>query len=1091
MVFAIIFVLAALTYFLSGLAPDLSEARRQRQTEEALAKARDALLGYALRYRDRYPDRMYGYLPLPDLGTTRNNNVGCTQEGCNAANFAGNALNTTVIGRLPWRALGIEPLRDGNGECLWFIVSGSHQSQQRTAPMNWDALGHLDIVFAKGTAALDSALASPHERPVAIIFSPGPPLPGQDRSPAADDVSACGGNYDARNYLDPASAAALGGVTNYLASSNPANSNSAFDVTGAGTPKQLSAQGKMFSAGGNFFADGCNGAACALVANDLGLPLTGDQLFAAIRNHGAFRSDINAMLDRMADCLAASLPVSGFAPTPIPGVAPADKASGRIPDDPCYGNSQPPTNYYDNYKEMLFVAKATSGVFTVNGNAGCAGVLIFASQRGAGQLRASAAQKDDPSNYLEGINLANFIGNGSVFSGPEYLDRVSTAQSASQDIVRCIPADEGFVTTQSPGLAAAGLAQLASYESATRTLTLGQAAASPLPLAVANFLHGCAWRPSTHVLGGGLRGYFVFSINGSTSGTLPGFAFTIADGDNNGTDACGAARQHLGYSGNNTELPFIAPPKVGIEIDLIGDGSFQPISTPNHLLNGRNEEPLAYKGGHVAAIYWGGETDIQAKTNPSGPKCTPPAFDPGPVSYCYLPQEEDDNVHDQPSRPPRPQYGDRRPGFPAPPYNPPLPAPEPKDYLPGFVPAGAYPLDPFLHGTPVNQPIHLRFELTRTAVADFSLPLARVTTTGPLNLNAPGALIDGIYLAAGDRVLVRNQAAPELNGVYVWQAANLPMMRATDADSGAELAGMVVEVRQGAAGARSLWRQNATDITLGTTPLNWINFQVRLTAPATTLLASPGPELDGIKMKPGDRVLVKTVGIYVWNGAAVPMTAAADVVAGSVVQIRQGSEAGALWRFDGTGWSSPSARVATQAGMNLALPVPGGSIDGVALSAGDRVLVRSQASAAENGVYVYGGGMLARDAAWSAAALAGGLIRVIEGSDAGRAFRQSALAASGTLGVDAVRWAALDRSTAYLLEVWILADNPADPWIPHMKNTTRAMSELVPAFTPHLRDRPVIPHAFRNARIGFTVGQATSVNDQTVTIGNYFTTWLE
>jgi len=59
-----------------------------------------------------------------------------------------------------------------------------------------------------------------------------------------------------------------------------------------------------------------------------------------------------------------------------------------------------------------------------------------------------------------------------------------------------------------------------------------------------------------------------------------------------------------------------------------------------------------------------------------------------------------------------------------------------------------------------------------------------------------------------------------------------------------------------------------------------------------------------------------------------------------------------------------------------------------------------------------------------------------------------------------------------------------------MQDTTRPMRFLYPTFTPHLQDRPVIPYPFRNARPGFTIGQRTSINDQTVTIGNYFTTWL-
>ena len=104
-------------------------------------------------------------------------------------NFTGNRFDTTarsVIGRLPWRTLGLEPLRDGHGECLWyrrFTAATSAPASPGLPPMNWDSLSHLDIVVANGTAALASTLASAHERPVAVIFSPGPPLTGPESRP--------------------------------------------------------------------------------------------------------------------------------------------------------------------------------------------------------------------------------------------------------------------------------------------------------------------------------------------------------------------------------------------------------------------------------------------------------------------------------------------------------------------------------------------------------------------------------------------------------------------------------------------------------------------------------------------------------------------------------------------------------------------------------------------------------------------------------------------------------------------------------------------------------------------------------------------
>ncbi|GJQ56395.1 MAG: hypothetical protein HKUEN07_29640 [Rhodocyclaceae bacterium] len=637
MVFSIIFVLAALAYLLSSLGPDLSEARRERLTHDALAQAREALIGYALKYRETQPDHMYGYLPLPDLGNSRNNNVGCTQEGCDANTFTGavfdaNGIGPSVVGRFPWRTLGTEPLRDGHGECLWLMISSLHSRIQRTAPppvlppMNADTLGQFDIVVANSTSALVSALTGPHERPVAVIFSPGPPLPGQDRKPSGtDNVTVCGGNYDARNYLDPANAAALGGVTNYLsgdksASGSTGDSDPSNDPN---TPKRLSTRGKVFATGGNFVAGGCEGNDCALLANDNSLVITPDSLFSAIRKNANFRTDINSMLDRMTNCLRDKFVAGGFAPAAIDGYTPpAGKLAGRIPYDACYDGSKVPLGYYDHYKEMLFVAKPSGvGSFTVNSDAGCAGTLVFANQRGAGQQRVTSypayplpVDKGTLLNYLEGNNLAGFTGPGTTFGsvgGPTLLDR-SPPQAVEQDIARCVPADASFTTVTSPTL---GVNQLAAYDAGTRILTLGRQDITTGFGYNANALFGCAWFSESRSLGGGIRSYFKFQfmdVEGSVG--LNGFVFALADAARNTLNACGAGGSHLGYSGKNTITPKIDFPKIGIEFDQSRNPNFSEtnVSVANP---GRNDPCYATScpGGtysansHVAIVYWGHE----------------------------------------------------------------------------------------------------------------------------------------------------------------------------------------------------------------------------------------------------------------------------------------------------------------------------------------------------------------------------------------------------------------------------------------------------------------------------------------------------
>ncbi|ARU23685.1 hypothetical protein RSSE_c3302 [Ralstonia solanacearum] len=94
----------------------------------------------------------------------------------------------------------------------------------------------------------------------------------------------------------------------------------------------------------------------------------------------------------------------------------------------------------------------------------------------------------------------------------------------------------------------------------------------------------------------------------------------------------------------------------------------------------------------------------------------------------------------------------------------------------------------------------------------------RVATTAAIALTGLQA-IDGVALAAGDRVLVKNQAAAQDNGIYVVAAG--AWTRAADADASIEVTpGLFVPVERGTVNADSIW-QLVTDapITLGTTAL--------------------------------------------------------------------------------------------------------------------------------------------------------------------------------------------------------------------------------------------------------------------------------
>lgn len=101
-----------------------------------------------------------------------------------------------------------------------------------------------------------------------------------------------------------------------------------------------------------------------------------------------------------------------------------------------------------------------------------------------------------------------------------------------------------------------------------------------------------------------------------------------------------------------------------------------------------------------------------------------------------------------------------------------------------------------------------------------------------LTENANGALPaqDGITLVNGDRLLVKNEAAPENNGLYVVTdvgSAGTPyiLTRTTDADTSTELLQAAVFVEEGTANADTAW-VDTTDapITVGTTAINFVQF---------------------------------------------------------------------------------------------------------------------------------------------------------------------------------------------------------------------------------------------------------------------------
>jgi len=96
-------------------------------------------------------------------------------------------------------------------------------------------------------------------------------------------------------------------------------------------------------------------------------------------------------------------------------------------------------------------------------------------------------------------------------------------------------------------------------------------------------------------------------------------------------------------------------------------------------------------------------------------------------------------------------------------------------------------------------------------------------STANIALNTATATLDGVTLAAGSRVLLKNQTTASQNGIYT-DLTTAIWKRAIDADVNSELVSAFVFVEQGTANKDSAWVQTADNIVLGTTNLIWVQF---------------------------------------------------------------------------------------------------------------------------------------------------------------------------------------------------------------------------------------------------------------------------
>lgn len=101
---------------------------------------------------------------------------------------------------------------------------------------------------------------------------------------------------------------------------------------------------------------------------------------------------------------------------------------------------------------------------------------------------------------------------------------------------------------------------------------------------------------------------------------------------------------------------------------------------------------------------------------------------------------------------------------------------------------------------------------------------AATTANGTLaSAYANASVIDGITLATGDRILIKNQTTQTENGIYLVAASGAPT-RTTDADATAELNNATVFVRLGTVNAGLSYTQTTDSPTIGSSNIVFSQF---------------------------------------------------------------------------------------------------------------------------------------------------------------------------------------------------------------------------------------------------------------------------
>lgn len=332
-----------------------TKLHRAQSAGAALQLAKAALLGYAVAYRDHHAGENFGYLPCPDTA-----GLGVERTPCGSA-------GRMAIGLLPYKTLGLPDLRDADGNCLWYAVSGSFKNNPKTSPFNWDTQGQITVRDAGGaplTAPNDGAGGA-----AAVIVAPGAML----AAPRLGAAGNCG------------TAAAQAGA--YLETSGG-----------------VFTQGMVTGSDGN------------VIANDRVARITPREIFDGVVRRSDFAAFMNNGIGAMRARLGTQTPGTGDG-------LPANPFD-RMTQETEY-------NFFENWKDQFRYRRcATPGCYGDNAGASHDAILLFGGRHGSGSPRASTA-RSLTDHFEAALTLARGEAFASCDAEPAFFDNSSAAGRAA------------------------------------------------------------------------------------------------------------------------------------------------------------------------------------------------------------------------------------------------------------------------------------------------------------------------------------------------------------------------------------------------------------------------------------------------------------------------------------------------------------------------------------------------------------------------------------------------------------------------------------------------------------------------------------